>query len=507
MTTRRGLGKGKGSGWKNIISNDPHRHNLSRMGVKSAMFPKKGRKQPFAVKYTYRGKTHSRFTNPDYWTKGYNSACPTLHKLSKKQKEEIMSQVAASGLRGMKALELAEKLSQDKMKQMENMLPALDDVDKIGRKIDAYEKATKGFKMDDVELRELVRQVRGQGITGKLVKLKNGLRVNKGSTNFDIFYDAGRDTYVVFRIDNIKKDGILTGDFKTQRFDDVYWEDLPNIITRKRDTDGDGVPDSKDCQPFNPNRQDDTSAFKKASKDAKAQFAEGRSFGQIRESLITNPELDEGDIDMILSKVDTKAEKSPGTFDVGEITQPNKGVNDVGKIGASSKVEAFAKRAAEAGKKGFVFAKKEVAKYQKKQQEKKVKLLEKVKNPLAEKLIAQKKRVQELEKQISESQDSQQENKLFSELKEEENQLRELQEKVTDMKLQDFSDAELKTLAVRYQPDEGLLSGFFSTPSNPYEKELLRRIEKKEMLEKEITDTRKKAKSQESSGGGGFFGF
>jgi len=282
---------------------------------------------------------------------------------------------------------------------------------------------------------------------------------------------------------------------------------LPTGTKYMKDSDGDGVPDSKDCQPFNPNRQDDTSAFKKASKDAKAQFAEGRSFGQIRESLITNPELDEGDIDMILSKVDTKAEKSPGTFDVGEITQPNKGVNDVGKIGASSKVEAFAKRAAEAGKKGFVFAKKEVAKYQKKQQEKKVKLLEKVKNPLAEKLIAQKKRVQELEKQISESQDSQQENKLFSELKEEENQLRELQEKVTDMKLQDFSDAELKTLAVRYQPDEGLLSGFFSTPSNPYEKELLRRIEKKEMLEKEITDTRKKAKSQESSGGGGFFGF
>jgi len=45
---RRGLGKGKGSGWKNIISNDPHRHNLSRMGVKSAMFPK-GQKIPTNV--------------------------------------------------------------------------------------------------------------------------------------------------------------------------------------------------------------------------------------------------------------------------------------------------------------------------------------------------------------------------------------------------------------------------------------------------------------------------
>jgi len=49
MTTRRGLGKGKGSGWKNIISNDPHRHNLSRMGVKSATLPKRLRKRNIAA--------------------------------------------------------------------------------------------------------------------------------------------------------------------------------------------------------------------------------------------------------------------------------------------------------------------------------------------------------------------------------------------------------------------------------------------------------------------------
>lgn len=35
MANRRGLGTGKGKGWKNILGNDSHRHNLSRLGVKS----------------------------------------------------------------------------------------------------------------------------------------------------------------------------------------------------------------------------------------------------------------------------------------------------------------------------------------------------------------------------------------------------------------------------------------------------------------------------------------
>jgi len=45
MTTRRGLGKGKGSGWKNIISNDPHRHGLAAKGVKTAALSPRLRKR------------------------------------------------------------------------------------------------------------------------------------------------------------------------------------------------------------------------------------------------------------------------------------------------------------------------------------------------------------------------------------------------------------------------------------------------------------------------------
>lgn len=34
---RKGLGKGKGKGWKNIIASDSYRHKLSKMGIKNAV--------------------------------------------------------------------------------------------------------------------------------------------------------------------------------------------------------------------------------------------------------------------------------------------------------------------------------------------------------------------------------------------------------------------------------------------------------------------------------------
>jgi len=36
MARRKGLGKGKGKGWKNIIASDGYRHELSRRGIKTA---------------------------------------------------------------------------------------------------------------------------------------------------------------------------------------------------------------------------------------------------------------------------------------------------------------------------------------------------------------------------------------------------------------------------------------------------------------------------------------
>jgi len=37
LRNRRGLGKGRGSGWKNIIASDSYRHTLSKMGIKNAV--------------------------------------------------------------------------------------------------------------------------------------------------------------------------------------------------------------------------------------------------------------------------------------------------------------------------------------------------------------------------------------------------------------------------------------------------------------------------------------
>jgi len=45
MTTRRGLGKGKGSGWKNLAPNDPRRHGLAAKGVKTAVLSPRLRKR------------------------------------------------------------------------------------------------------------------------------------------------------------------------------------------------------------------------------------------------------------------------------------------------------------------------------------------------------------------------------------------------------------------------------------------------------------------------------
>jgi len=37
IANRRGLGKGKGKGWKNIIASDRYRHRLSGLGIKNAV--------------------------------------------------------------------------------------------------------------------------------------------------------------------------------------------------------------------------------------------------------------------------------------------------------------------------------------------------------------------------------------------------------------------------------------------------------------------------------------
>ncbi len=115
-----------------------------------------------------------------------------------------------------------------------------------------------------------------------------------------------------------------------------------------------------------------------------------------------------------------------------------------------------------------------------------------VKNPLISQLSQQKQRVSEIQNQIAETDDTDRENKLFNELYEEQDQLRNIEEKVTNLKLEDLSDNELKTLAVRYKPNESFFSDFFSlSDDNPYEKELVRRIKAEKKIDKEIEEAQK----------------
>ena len=89
MTIRRGLGKGKGSGYYNLIGIDPRVHSDSARGrrqpqrmpvmlkkgdkVTSRFTDAKGRvvaTKPFAVEYDYKGRKYRRYSNPKYWKGG-----------------------------------------------------------------------------------------------------------------------------------------------------------------------------------------------------------------------------------------------------------------------------------------------------------------------------------------------------------------------------------------------------------------------------------------------------
>jgi len=110
------------------------------------------------------------------------------------------------------------------------MLPEISDkeLDAYKQKADDYENETKSYKITPEQRLEIVRQLQALGVvngTKGLVGLNNGVRVNKGKTNYDIFYDYGKDTYVVYKL---KQKGFT--DFEKEKYDDVYVEDLKEII-------------------------------------------------------------------------------------------------------------------------------------------------------------------------------------------------------------------------------------------------------------------------------------
>lgn len=114
--------------------------------------------------------------------------------------------------------------------------------------------------------------------------------------------------------------------------------------------------------------------------------------------------------------------------------------------------------------------------------------------PELKKLISQESRVQELRTQLKLEEKTDEIEKLGEELDNEEQQLREAQEKVTNIKLDDYSDSELRTLAIRLKDDDSIFSGLFSGSGNKYKDELLRRIKSRADIDREEA----KQKNEES---------
>ena len=128
------------------------------------------------------------------------------------------------------------------------------------------------------------------------------------------------------------------------------------------------------------------------------------------------------------------------------------------------------------------------AKQKEESKQRRFELLKDVKHPLQSKLAKQQDRVNTLQRHAREEETEE----LMQKLKSEREELRQIQEEITNIKLQDLSDSELKTLAIRYTDDS-----FFSFgESNPYKKELLRRVDARKVLEEDISKARKGIKEK-----------
>jgi len=120
--------------------------------------------------------------------------------------------------------------------------------------------------------------------------------------------------------------------------------------------------------------------------------------------------------------------------------------------------------------------------------------------PEFKKLKSQEKRVNELRFQIENTNDEDSKEELQEELTSEEYQLNERIESISDVRLEDYSDTELKNLAVRIQEDDGFFSGFFGDSENIYEKEILRRTRKRKELNERIKQENKKPIEKKDDG-------
>ena len=165
---------------------------------------------------------------------------------------------------------------------------------------------------------------------------------------------------------------------------------------------------------------------------------------------------------------------------------------------------------AEQRKKPSLFSKAKTAysEYAQKKKEKRASEISQVRKeirPELEKLNLQHKRVDTIKEHItSQEKKGMDTDKEIEELETEMEQLRELQEKATKINIQDLSNAELRLIAIKHKDDEGFLSGVFGS-SNEYQDELIRRIHKEKAVDAEISKAKNTPVKKEESLFGDFF--
>jgi len=191
-----------------------------------------------------------------------------------------------------------------------------------------------------------------------------------------------------------------------------------------------------------------------------------KSFKQLKKSGVFLGYQADSDGDGVVNIHDCKPldKKKQDTFEFKDVEEIEKKPS---KIWAG--IKKYTKKGA---KKGVEFAKEQL-------KERREAPLREIEHPTIKKLDRQKERVEELRTQIMTEDDTDEIDRLDTELDKEEKQLRNIQEKVTEINLEDFSEAQLKTLAISHKDSFSLFGS-----GNRFEDELIRRIKKRGELER-----------------------
>ena len=220
--------------------------------------------------------------------------------------------------------------------------------------------------------------------------------------------------------------------------------------------------------------------------------------------LISKADLDSPKAQKLIASIKSKYNVRGGKdMPVKEISDIMAELPEDAKVEAkpslAQKIGAGIAKAYQKGKEGVKFATdysrivaSDIRKYQK--QKKK----EETAKPNLDKLNQQTKRVETIKKQIAEAEDRGDaiSSRMYDELHEEERQLREREEEMTKINVENFSDSQLKQLAIRHK-DSGVFSDLFGS-GNEFEDELVRRIEKTKAINERIRQAQRKPVQRET---------